>query len=224
MLLDLDDTLFDYQKTEGYALKKLFQKYSLKYLKKYRDEYSRINSGLWKKYEQGMIHVDDLRIERFLRLLDYTGFYDVRKDVLRFSNDYLYFLSEKVFFEPYAKSIYKYLKTRYKVLFFTNGIHTIQKKRLEKAGFLENESDLVSSEIAKASKPGIKIFEYAFDKAGVFEKERIIMIGDGLESDIKGANISGIDCIWYNRKGKEKNDNISIDYEIKSLNEIRRIL
>lgn len=225
-MLDLDNTIFNYEKTEEYALKKLFQKYSLKYLKSYRNEYSRINSGLWKQYEQGTICAEDLRLERFLRLLDFAGFYDVREDIVRFSNDYLFFLSEKVFFEPYAKSIYKYLKSRYKVLFFTNGIHSVQKKRLVKAGFLEDESDLVSSEIARASKPSERIFEYAFNKAGILNKEKVIIIGDGLRSDIKGANISGIDCIWYNRKGKEKNENvnINIDYEIKSLNEIRSIL
>ncbi len=32
-----------------------------------------------------------------------------------------------------------------------------------------------------------------------FEKEKTVIIGDSLTSDIKGGNAAGIDTIWFNK-------------------------
>jgi 2-haloacid dehalogenase len=224
VLLDLDDTIFDYTETEKYALEALFKKYMIGYRDEYRTIYSEINSGLWRLYEKGGIKADELRTERFVKLLKRIGHKGKEPDLDMFSEDYLLFLSEKVFFEPFAQQICIYLKNRYKVVFLTNGIHETQKRRLFKAGLLENEADLVSSEIADAAKPDPAIISYALDTAGIENKEKVIMIGDSMVTDIKAAVVSGIASIWYNRKGRSEIHGFKADHEICSLLEIRSIL
>jgi 2-haloacid dehalogenase len=224
VLLDLDDTIFDYAQTEKYALEALFKRYMIEYRDEYRTIYSEINSGLWRLYEKGGIKTEELRTERFGRLLERIGHKGKGPDLNAFSADYLLFLSEEVFFEPFAQEICKYLKNRYKVVFLTNGIHETQKRRLFKAGLLENEADLVSSEITGAAKPDPAIIFYALDTAGIKDKDRAIMIGDSMDTDIKAAVVSGIASVWYNRKGRSEIYDFKADHEIRSLLEIRSIL
>ena len=52
----------------------------------------------------------------------------------------------------------------------------------------------------------------------------MIIIGDSLTSDIRGGNNAGIKCCWYNPKGLERSADLKIDYEIKNLQEVTRIL
>ncbi|MBE5775412.1 MAG: hypothetical protein E7337_16035, partial [Clostridiales bacterium] len=48
-------------------------------------------------------------------------------------------------------------------------------------------------------RPGI--FTIALDRLGLKPGDALI-IGDGVNSDIRGANNAGIDACWYNPKGK----------------------
>ena len=59
----------------------------------------------------------------------------------------------------------------------------------------------VSDEIGYA-KPDVRFFEFVLTANGV-KRENCLVIGDSLTSDIKGANSSGIESIWYNPKGKK---------------------
>ena len=57
-----------------------------------------------------------------------------------------------------------------------------------------------------------------------FEKEKTILIGDSLSSDIKGGKAAGIATVWFNRFGKTAPAELQPDYEIRSLAELRTIL
>jgi len=45
-------------------------------------------------------------------------------------------------------------------------------------------------------------------------------VGDSLTSDILGGNNAGIKTCWYNPKGLSNDLGVSVDYEIKDLNEV----
>ena len=49
-------------------------------------------------------------------------------------------------------------------------------------------------------------------------------MGDSLSSDMRGGNEAGIACCWYNPEGKENNLELKIDYEIKNLWEVEKII
>ena len=62
-----------------------------------------------------------------------------------------------------------------------------------------------------------------FEKTGEKRGECLI-VGDSLTSDILGGNNAGIRACWYNPHGTENSTNAHPDFEIRSLNEVRRIL
>lgn len=50
------------------------------------------------------------------------------------------------------------------------------------------------------------------------------MVGDNLNTDIIGANRTGIESVWLNRFDAENNSAVEPDFEIKSLKELKNIL
>ena len=53
---------------------------------------------------------------------------------------------------------------------------------------------------------------------------KILLVGDSLSSDIKGANNAGIAACWYNPGQALCNEEVKLDYEIRSLKEVYGIL
>ena len=94
------------------------------------------------------------------------------------------------------------------------------------------------SEDIGAEKPAKEFFDKAFadidawydqknnslDCVDKLKNEEVIIIGDSLTSDIKGANNAGIKSCWYNPKGLVNDKDVNIDFEIKDLHEIFDIL
>ena len=51
-----------------------------------------------------------------------------------------------------------------------------------------------------------------------------LMIGDSITNDISGAKAAGMDVCFYNIKNKVKPQNIVVDYEITSMQDLLQIL
>ena len=66
------------------------------------------------------------------------------------------------------------------------------------------------------SKPDTRIFEIALN--GVSPKDAL-MIGDGVQSDILGANRAGVDACWFNPKGKTLPEGVHAEYDVRTLSE-----
>ena len=52
----------------------------------------------------------------------------------------------------------------------------------------------------------------------------MIIVGDSLTSDIRGANNAGIACCWYSPEPSEPPADLRIDYTITDLNQITEII
>ena len=65
-------------------------------------------------------------------------------------------------------------------------------------GVLNLFDALAISELVGAEKPDARIFHYALDQLGIPPAEygRVVMIGNNLSRDIKGANALGLISIW----------------------------
>lgn len=50
--------------------------------------------------------------------------------------------------------------------------------------------------VALRGKPDSKIYDLAIEKLGVPDKSRVAVVGDALETDVKGARASGLASIW----------------------------
>lgn len=121
--------------------------------------------------------------------------------------------------EKYPKEDYetlKYLSGKYELVILTNWFIESQKKRLENVGILDFFSDFYGAE--KYAKPFKESFEQA---AGKYKMNELAMIGDNIDTDIKGALNAGIEkVVWINNNNKfEKNK----ENEIYAINELKQL-
>jgi len=88
---------------------------------------------------------------------------------------------------------------------------------------------VVTSSDVGYRKPDARFFSAALDKCG-FKKDEVILIGNQLNSDIKGANDYGIKNVWLSGAAyKSKDDTLSADevtptYTISSMLEVPAIV
>lgn len=115
------------------------------------------------------------------------------------------------------------LKGNYQLLLLTNGSPDLQNTKLSITPELVPYFDyiVISGEFGKG-KPDPSLYEYALSKLSL-EKDKVIMVGDNLMTDILGANRAGIRSVWVNRHQKERNEVIPT-YEIRHLEELFPIL
>jgi len=221
IFIDADDTLFDYYCAEQFALTQTFNEFKLDLTNNIVAKYSEINSLLWSKFEKGEIVQEKLRTERFRLLFKH---YKLNCDEFLFSERYLKWLSEGSFLIEDAEQICEYLNEKYILSIITNGIKEAQMPRFINSNISKYIQHIIISEDAKFSKPNVGIFDYAMNKIGFYEKNRILIIGDSLTSDIKGGINYGIDTCWLNNKAIENNTGIVPNYQISRLSEIKHIL
>lgn len=115
------------------------------------------------------------------------------------------------------------LKGKYKLLLLTNGSPELQNIKLEITPELRPYFDeiVISGDFGKG-KPDPSIFEYALGLMDV-NADEVLMVGDNLNTDILGANRTGIRSAWINRKGMEASE-VKPTFEIKQLHEVLDIL
>ena len=87
VLIDLDDTLFDYPKAENSAFRSTFEEMEFfkenRFLKnqnseefytEIKREYEKINSQLWKDLEKGIIDKEELKVRACLKTIKMMNF------------------------------------------------------------------------------------------------------------------------------------------------------
>lgn len=112
------------------------------------------------------------------------------------------------------------LRGKVKLLLLTNGCPALQQEKLDGVPELIPYFDhVVISGSFGRGKPDKTIFEHAL---GLLEitPEQGIMVGDKLTTDILGGLSTGLTTVWINRTDKEKDPEITPDYEIKHLTEL----
>lgn len=92
-----------------------------------------------------------------------------------------------------AKSILQYLHRDDEILIATNGPTKSANEKLVKAELSSYVNNLVSSKEVGFSKPSAGFFNFLFNKTSNKEKDKILLIGDSLTTDILGGMNNGID-------------------------------
>jgi 2-haloacid dehalogenase len=221
VLIDADETLFDFRKAESHALVQSFGQFGLEPSESLLANYHEINGKLWKQLERGETDQEKLKSERFTLLFERIGA-DI--DGKEFSRAYIGWLSKGTFLLEHAETVCEYLGARYTVAIITNGIREVQLARINGSAIRKHIDYIVVSEEAGSSKPDAGIFEYACRMIGIHDKGKMIIVGDSLTSDIKGGLDFGIDTCWI-RPASTKNETAIVPkYEIESLLELERLL
>lgn len=224
ILFDLDNTLWDFDLAEKLALSDFFLKKGLSKdkLNEYIQNYKIINKKLWEKLEKSKITRSELLNSRFY---DFFKTLDIQVDGEQYSKEY-----EKIIglHGETIEGAYEFLENLkengYRLYAVTNGIYNIQVNRLKNSSITKFFEDIFISEKIGFVKPDIRFFKNVEDNIVNFDKEKTILIGDSLTADIKGANIYGIDSIWYNPHNKDLISDVFPKYIVKNYNEILNIL
>lgn len=225
LFFDLDHTLWDFDANARATLEQLHL--DLKLVDKgihdfdlFYKNYLQHNEVLWKRYRNGQIRQDELRIKRmWLTLLDFQV---ADEDLTRQLNElFLQLLPTRTILFPDTKEVLQYLTDKgYNLHLITNGFELTQHAKLRHSGLAVFFKHVITSEGSESLKPQKEIFDYALNKTGA-KVEESIMIGDTLDVDILGAMNAGMDQVHVNYNGSEQN--IQPTYTIKTLMELKDI-
>lgn len=221
VLFDLDDTIFDFKKSESVALSKTLIELGIEPNDYIISRYSQYNISQWKRLELGEISREEVKINRYRLLFDELGL-DASPELA--TSIYEKNLAVGHFFIDGAEQLLESLYGKYNLYLVSNGTKKVQDGRIASAGISRYFNDIFISEVVGVEKPSIDFFNYCFARIPDFDKKKAIIIGDSLTSDIKGGINSGIKTIWYNPEQLKNTTEFIPDYEIAELSEITDIL
>lgn len=210
ILMDVDDTLFDFPTGNRRAVEQLMAELGLSSPTIF-EEYQAINHACWEALERGEMTQEVLHVERFRRFLARKGRSD---DPAAVADRFAELLGRQAIPLPHAEETVRAIAERLPVVLLTNGITVIQRQRLANARISQWVSDVIISQEVGLSKPDPRIFELAL---GGLDRREALMIGDGLRSDVQGANHAGVDVCWYNPGGKRLPGDLHAEYEIRDI-------
>ena len=202
VLLDIDDTLYDYQSAHGRALGEVVDRLSIQLTM----DGARIRNAF--ATARRTIHVE-LRdtASSHNRLLYFQRMFELLEiNPLVYALD-TYNLYWEVFLdhiEPFAGvcNFLEKIKNR-KVCLVSDQSADIAYRKIKKLTLGHCATHLVTSEEAGKEKPHPYIFLLALQKLRL-KAEEVCMIGDSYEKDIWGATTLGMRAFWLNAGGKRE--------------------
>lgn len=204
VLLDIDNTLYDYEPLHQLALNKVDEFIKNKYKRADFKEYfinakKEINTNLFNtaaSHNRLLYFQKTLEFMGINELLPAKEMYDIYWDTtienLKMDDDVINFLDS--------------IKTK-KVCFVTDLTAYIQYRKIKKLQLDKYIKYIVTSEEVGCEKPNKKIFDCALKKINLLPSE-VCMIGDSFKKDIEGAINLGIKAYWKTTKQFNNNNNI----------------
>lgn len=220
ILLDADNTLFDFTLAERIALHEVFALQGVELTDEQHHAYHLINDALWKALERGETTREKLKTQRFAEFLDYLDS-DIKQTPAEIADGYVKLLAKQQHLIDGANELCEYLYGKYKLYIITNGISFVQHSRFDTSpisGYFERI--FISDEMGTA-KPERAFFDKVEEYIGSDDVSEYLVIGDSLSSDIQGAVNFGCDSVWVSSDGKSDE---RPTYTVKDLNAICDIL
>ena len=221
LLFDADNTLFDFEAANHNAFAKVCDYCGLTYSEELYEFYESINRPLWHQLDRGEVTKDFLVVERFRRFLAQKG---IDRDPAECNRIQLTGLGSSTALLPHAQEVIETLSRTHQIYIVTNAVASVQRARLAGSTLAPYITAAFISEEAGAAKPNRAYFDYVFSRIDGITAENCLVIGDGLSSDIQGANNAGLPCCWYNLKDEPRPADLRIDYEIGDLRELYNIV
>lgn len=221
VFIDLDNTLLDFHATEEHILGEALTRHGIDPTPEVVARYQDINVAQWLLLEQGELEIDEVGLSRFVILVNELHH---SADAKALSDTYESLMENACFFVPWAKELLEILSAHYRLCLVTNGMGEVQHNRIRNCG-LEGYFDeiFVSSDLG-CVKPNPDFFEACFEALGGVNPADCVMIGDGLNADMRGGIGMGMRTIWFNPWGNENHTDLQPDAEIVSLKDVPAIL
>lgn len=221
ILLDIDNTLYDYEKTHEIALDAALDLLAEKYLmdkRALRDFYKKARIKIHK--ELSGTASSHNRVLYFQKMLEMQGRGALHYTLECYHKYWDTFLNNlEVYDDVY--DFLEFIKNR-RVCLVSDLTAIIQHRKIQKLRLFDYANFMVTSEEAGREKPHPRIFLLALEKLNL-NPESVCMIGDDFEKDILGATKLRIKSYWSNRKNEKRKLN-KLTTEFKSFRELKQYL
>lgn len=215
LLLDVDETILNFRKAEKEGLREVFEKNGVKINSKLISTYKATNHELWQRIEKGTFSKADLEKTRFSETFRRLG---LPSDIgPKCGRDFTLVLSKKGYYLPYAKKMVAKMAEQYDLAIVTNGFKIIQEGRLKNCGLDQIISKVFISEEVGYEKPDRRLFEFVINHLESNDLHQILMVGDSLTSDIKGARNSEITPFWISEHAEQGQEDLAMGSNLKTL-------
>ena len=221
VLLDIDNTLIDFNECARQSIIRIFNDFNLPYSDNVFKTFTDENIKIWKRLENGEINKAYLRANRWNIILEKLN---IVFDGSLIEELFEKSIAESAFEVEGAKELLEYLSEKHKLYVVSNGFSAVQEKRLNISGFRKYFNKMFFSEDIGISKPQKEFFDYCFNSLNNPPKEDVILIGDSLSADILGGINYNIKTIWFNKNNETCPDNIKPTYIVRALTEIEDII
>ena len=218
VLIDIDNTLLDFNASAEKAMRDGFAFYGLTCPENLFGVFKKINDGLWLKIEKGEMTRADLHKIRWNTVFGELG---VKFDGEIFEKTFLGNLHDCAVPVVGAEDLLKYLSAKYPVYAASNAFYEQQVHRLSVSGLSPYITELFVSEKIGFSKPDARFFDKCFEKIP-FSPAQSAMIGDSLSADIDGGKKYGLITCWYNPTGMRIAAPCA-DFIVNDLSEIKNV-
>ncbi len=221
ILLDLDNTIFDFNVSSRLAFDSFLKDYNVPIENGLYKTYKNINKGVWQQLEKGQLSSAEVKWIRFKQFFEHIG---KNEDPHRANEIYLDHLVNHFRFVEGAQEVIEYLNSSYQLGVVTNGLQHVQRARLKRSGIEEKFDVIVISEEIGKAKPQKEYFDEVFKRMNFPGNEKVLIVGDNLSSDIKGGIDYGIDTCWYNHDKVKGTNSLKPTFEIEDLKMLIDIL
>ena len=227
ILIDLDDTIWDFHRNSKIAMQEIFNDYELinyyDSFESFYDVYTIKNHQLWEQYAKSEITKDFLSLERFLYPLRIVNNENVEL-AKKLGDDFLYRTTMQTNLVDGAIEILEYLKSKNYILsIISNGFVEVQYTKLRRSGLLPYFANIFLSEEIGYQKPDVRFFQAVLEKIQANNIECVV-IGDNFLTDIQGAINANINAVFYQKEQKKLlNTSSNIDI-IENLLQLKTVL
>ncbi|KAI1872624.1 hypothetical protein JX265_005504 [Neoarthrinium moseri] len=201
VLFDLDNTLFDHYHSLRCAISAVQETYTGLEGHEPEELVVKYNAALQQAYDMYLrneityAETDTLKTQRFLRDLGLPE--PGPDDIKAFRNTYKpAYRANRRSTPGSIETLTKLRKHGYRLGIVTNGQIEDQNAKVEAIGLKHLVDGIYSSEEAGCAKPQAQIFRLAMDRLGA-SPHTTLMVGDSVESDVRGALDVGMDAMLY---------------------------
>ena len=217
LLLDIDNTLYDYNSTHAIAKKRVIEFC--------KNQFSIDETTLSKAYDKARkkVHIElSETAASHNRLL----YFQKMCEILTLNPLEYSFKLYNIYWDTFLENItpfdgvYELLEQyKNKICLVTDLTAHIQYRKIEKLKLNEYCQAVVTSEEAGKEKPHPYMFMLALQKLDLKASE-VCMIGDSFKKDIFGATNLNIDAVWFNHENKQESYSQTSIKETKTFKEI----
>ena len=221
ILLDIDNTLYDYTITHSFAISRVLD-YCINEFDLSRNEiniaYEKARNKVHVELsETAACHNRLLYFQKMLEILNVNAL----KYIIKLYN--IYWDSFLEVLRPFDGIYELFEKYKNKICLVTDLTAHIQYRKIKKLG-IENYCDkIVTSEESGREKPHPYMFMLALQKLDL-RADEVCMIGDSFKKDIFGATSLGITTVWVNHENNHESYEDKFIKEVKSFKEILELI